>query len=117
MNACVEPRRFMPSPALPGAGLPADRAAQLAARQAFVKLKIRFAEAVSDLPGHHGYWLRAQVRATEEPSDLWMLRGPVYAALQAAGTAEHRQRRARLRLDLESMFPDTEPASAFSPLT
>lgn len=107
------PRHFMPTPALPGAGLPADRAAALAARQAFVRLKRAFAEAVSDLPGDHGHWLRHQVRATEEPAALWLLRGPVYAAL-AAGTAEHRQRRAALRHDLESMFPDSEPASAFS---
>lgn len=107
------PRHFMPTPALPGAGLPSDRAAALAARQAFVRLKHAFAAAVADLPAPHGPWLRHQVRATEDPGALWLLRGPVYAAL-AEGGAEHRGRRAALRHELDSMFPDGEPASTFS---
>ncbi|MDE1947757.1 MAG: hypothetical protein KGL43_17560 [Burkholderiales bacterium] len=108
------PRHFMPSPALPGAGLPSDRVARLAARRSFVTLKQRFIEAVSDLPGHSGAWLRQQVRGAEEPGDLWLLRAPVFEAL-AGDAQEYRTRRRQLRRGLESMFPDSELASAFTP--
>ena len=108
------PRHFMPSPALPGAGLPNDRMARLAARRAFVELKLNFQFAVADLPADEGDWLRRQVRGAEEPMDLWLLRAPVFAALSGSGL-ERRQRRALLRRSLESLFPDSEPASGFSP--
>jgi hypothetical protein len=108
------PRHFMPSPALPGAGLPNDRMALLAARRAFVELKLNFQLAVADLPADEGDWLRRQVRGAEEPMDLWLLRAPVFAALSGSGL-ERRQRRTLLRRSLESLFPDSEPPSAFSP--
>ena len=110
----LEPRRFMPAPALAGAGLPSDRAAQVAARRAFVALKVRFMAAVDQLPGSDGDFLRRQVRAAEEPACLWMLRGPVFEALAAGGNADWSQRRSALRRGLHSMFPDSEPPSAFS---
>ena len=106
------PRHFLPSPALPGVGLPHDRAARMAARRAFVLLKDSFQHAVSDLGGSSGDWLRHQVRAAEEPTDLWLLRAPVYAALAGNGL-EVRQRRAALRSGLQKLFPDSEPASSF----
>jgi hypothetical protein len=110
------PRHFGPSPVLPGAGLPSDRAAQVAARRAFVLLKASFAEAVAALPGRQGDWLRHQVRASEEPGALWLLRGPVFAAL-AGGATEHRQRRRLLQRGLEQLFPDSDrQRSDFSPL-
>jgi hypothetical protein len=102
----------MPSPALPGAGLPHDRLARLAARRAFVVLKLAFQHAVADVPGSEGSWLRHQVRSAEEPTDLWLLRAPVFAALAGAG-AEKRPRRHDLRRNLELLFPDSEPPSAF----
>ena len=106
------PRHFVASPALPGAGLPSDRGARIAARRAFVALKLAFQHAVSDLDDARAGWLRHQVRAAEEPTDLWLLRAPVFAAL--AGTShEYRQRRALLRRGLEQLFPDSEPPSAF----
>jgi hypothetical protein len=108
------PRHFMPSPALPGAGLPNDRMARVAARRAFVELKLNFQLAVGDLPAEEGDWLRRQVRGAEEPMDLWLLRAPVFAALSGSGL-ERRQRRQLLRRSLESLFPDSEPPSAFSP--
>jgi hypothetical protein len=108
------PRHFVASPGLPGAGLPSDRAARLAARRAFVILKHAFQNAVSDLADTHADWLRHQVRAAEEPTDLWLLRAPVFAAL-AGPSPDHRQRRQALRRGLEQLFPDSEPASAFSP--
>lgn len=105
----------MSSPALAGAGLPSDRAAQVAARRAFVALKVRFMAAVDDLPGRHGDWLRLQVRAAEDPACLWMLRGPVFEALAEAGSVPLQRHRSALRRGLESMFPDSEPPSVFSP--
>jgi hypothetical protein len=109
------PRHFVATPALPGAGLPHDRLAQLAARQAFVALKSCFSDAVSALPGARGDWLRQQVRAAEEPVDLWMLRAPVFAGL-AGDDAQRRARRHQLRRGLDSLFLDSGPPSCFSGL-
>jgi hypothetical protein len=96
----------------PGAGLPGDRGARLAARRAFVELKLTFMAALDDLPA--AGWLRAQVRGAEEPVDLWLLRAPVFAAL-AGVDPDYRQRRQRLRRSLDSVFPDLEPGSGFVP--
>ena len=106
------PRHFMPSPGLPGAGLPHDRMARLAARQAFVVLKATFMHAVDDLEGDEGDWLRHQVRAAEEPTDLWLLRAPVFAALAGVGSERQIRRRA-LRRGIGTLFPETGPASGF----
>jgi hypothetical protein len=106
------PRHFTPGAGLSGAGLPGDRQARMAARQAFVTLKQAFLQSLHDATGAE--WLRHQVRGAEEPVDLWLLRAPVFAAL--AGTdAEQRSRRRQLRRGLDSMFPDPDPASAFTP--
>jgi len=93
--------------------MPGDRGARIAARQAFVDLKQTFLQAMPGNPDVE--WLRALVRAAEEPVDLWLLRAPVFAAL-AGGTLEQRQRRQQLRRGLDSVFPDLEPPSAFTPL-
>jgi hypothetical protein len=105
------PRHFVHAPGLPGAGLPSDRMARIAARRSFVLLKSSFLDAVSDLVGDQADWLRRQLRAAEEPSDLLLLRGPVFAAL-AGGGIEYRMRRQALRRGLDSLFPDSEPALA-----
>ena len=94
-------------------GLPGDRNARIAARQAFVTLKMTFIQALDDLQGTG--WLRELVRGAEEPVDLWLLRAPVFAALNSA-EPEYRGRRQMLRRGLDSMFPDLEPASGFMPL-
>ena len=109
----VNPRHFSPGAGLPGAGMPGDRGARMAARQAFVDLKQTFLHAIGDAADVD--WLRALVRAAEEPVDLWLLRAPVFAAL-AGGTLAQQQRRQQLRRGLDSVFPDLEPPSAFSPL-
>lgn len=97
-----------------GAGMPGDRSARLAARQAFVSLKLTFLEALEERPDAE--WLRAQVRAAEEPVDLWLLRAPVFAALCGVDN-EARSRRQLLRRGLDSMFPDLDgPLSSFAPL-
>lgn len=95
-----------------GAGMPGDRQARLAARQAFVQLKLTFLSALDHLRDDH--WLRVQVIAAEEPVDLWLLRAPVFSML---ASADHRPRRQMLRRGLDSMFPDLDEAhSSFSPL-
>ena len=101
------PRHFSP-----GAGMPGDRGARLAARRAFVELKLTFMTALAGVPG--AGWLYAQVRGAEEPVDLWLLRAPVFAALSGADP-DYRQRRQRLRRGLDSVFPDLEPGSGFVP--
>ena len=106
------PRHFLPTAALPGAGLPGDRLAQLAARKAFVDLKPGFIDAANLLAGRDGEWLRQQVRRAEDPVDLWLRRGPMFAAL-AGPSPERRVARLRLRRGIDSLFPDTAPASGF----
>jgi hypothetical protein len=107
-NDHSSPRHFSP-----GAGLPGDRAARLAARRAFVDLKLTFLHTLEGAPDVD--WLRSLVRAAEEPVDLWLLRAPVLAAL--SGTqAEQRARRQQLRRGLDSVFPELNEPSAFMPL-
>jgi len=110
------PRQFVPSAGLPGAGLPHDRASRLAARRAFVELKLTFMDAVISLPSQAGDRLRSLVRTAEEPLDLWLLRAPLFAAL-AGPDPELRLQRQRLRRSLDALFPNTEVegTSAFTP--
>jgi hypothetical protein len=95
-----------------GAGMPGDRGARLAARQAFVSLKVTFLQVLEHL--HGAEWLRVQVLGAEEPVDLWLLRAPMFEALDGSD-AEHRGRRQALRRALDAVFPDREPASGFVP--
>jgi hypothetical protein len=105
------PRSFSPG-SLNTAGLPADRQAHIAARQAFVNLKQTYMHALQDVV--HADWLLAQVRAAEEPVDLWLLRAPVFAVLTGADP-ERRTRRQLLRRGLDSVFPDLDdPASGYA---
>ncbi len=92
-------------PILPGPGLPQDRHARIAARRSFVALKQRFMAAVGSLDGMRADWLRHQVRQVQEPADLWLLRGAVFAAL---GLRDETTRRTRDELQrvLDSVFPD-----------
>lgn len=110
----VEPRRFLHQHGLPGAGLPGDRLARLAARRVFVGLKQDFMAAVASLDDERGRWLREQVRRAEEPEDLLLLRGHVFASL-AGDDDRCCQRRRLLRRSLDSLFPDSAPRSGFAP--
>jgi hypothetical protein len=96
-------------------GMPGDREAQIASRRAFVELKQTFMQAVLDLQDQGADWLRAQVRGAEEPVDLWLLRAPLFAAM-AGPDPDMRRRRQMLRRSLDSVFHDTDPASAFTTL-
>lgn len=103
------PRQYVgPPPAVPvlaGPGLPQDRHARIAARRAFVGLKQQFMAATDLLDGLRADWLRHQVRQAQEPCDLWLLRGAVFAALERQGSTASRARR-ELDRSLDSVFPD-----------
>lgn len=109
----VAPRHFLSHAGLPGAGLPNDRLARLAARRVFVGLKNDFLLAVAHLDDERGRWLREQVRRAEEPEDLLLLRGHVFASLAGADDTRRQQRRL-LRRSLDSLFPDSAPRSGFA---
>lgn len=95
------------------AGLPGDRLAALAARRAFVSLKLTFTDAAAALDGTHAHWLREQVRAAEEPVDLWLLRAPLFSQL-AGNAPERRQLRQRLRRAIEAVFAEPQPSTMFA---
>ena len=86
-------------------GLPHDRAARIAARRAFVDMKLLFMRATAQLADGKGQWLRQQVRLANDPMDLWLLRGPVLVALRQ-GDSHSRQMRAELYRGLDTIFPE-----------
>jgi hypothetical protein len=105
------PRHFMPSAALPGAGLPGDRMARLAARKAFVELKLTFIEAVEAPLAGTRRRLAAPAGAPRRGAGR-----PVAAARPAVrrlsgSEPERRLARLRLRRSLDSLFPDTGAAT------
>lgn len=100
--------------AVRGAALPADRAARMAARRAFVELKLSFGAALADIGGANAEWLRRQVRSSEEPAALWLLRGAVFETLAELGSLERRRRHVALRRALETLFPDSDLPSGFA---
>ena len=85
--------------------LPESRSARIESRRAFVEMKQLFMRAVENLEHRKGAWLRAQVRAAEDPIDLWLLRGPLLAALRADDVAT-RTMRAALYRTLDRTFPE-----------
>ncbi len=114
LSGLINPPGQLAAEAPPAHGLPADREARVAARQSFVALKLAFLDALAALPGGHRVeWLRTQVRAAEDPSDLWLLRGPVFQLLDASDPALQPRRRA-LRRGLDTVFPALDLASGFA---
>jgi len=92
-------------PVFPAAvALPASRDGRMETRRAFVEMKQLFMHAVEDLAHRKGAWLRAQVRAAEDPVDLWLLRGPLLSALREDDLAT-RAMRAALYRSLDRTFP------------
>lgn len=85
--------------------LPSSRGDRMEARRAFVEMKQLFMRAVENLAHRKGAWLRAQVRAAEDPVDLWLLRGPLLSALREDDLAT-RTLRAALYRSLDRTFPD-----------
>jgi hypothetical protein len=98
-----------------GAGLPADRMAAIASRRSFVALKMTFLDATAALQGKDAQWLREQVRAAEEPVDLWLLRSSLFSGLAGSDPERRRQRQA-VRRALEAVFGEPQPTTAFATL-
>ena len=97
-------------------GLPATRSARIESRRAFVEMKQLFMRAVENLEHRKGAWLRAQVRAAEDPIDLWLLRGPLLATLREDDVAT-RTMRAALYRTLDRTFPEAFGSAEISTLT
>jgi hypothetical protein len=93
------------APLLFETGLPQDRHARIAARRAFVDIKQRFMDAAALVDSPRGNWLRYQVRQAQEMTDLWLLRGAVFSALQAEGRTTERAR-SELQDALDYSFPN-----------
>lgn len=96
------------------AGLPIERLARLAARRTFVALKCLFIEAAACATGARADWLRHQVRQSDDPVDLWLLRGLLLEALpqgDAGASLRHDVQRM-----LERVFPDNAGLNAWRPL-
>ena len=99
--------RFGPESVFPyHVDLPDARSARIESRRAFVEMKQLFMRAAENLAHRKGAWLRAQVRAAEDPVDLWLLRGPLLATLREDDVAT-RTMRAALYRTLDRTFPET----------
>ena len=92
-------------------GLPPDRQALFAARQAFRQLKQAYLQAIDAAAGPQVDRLRHQVHCAEEPADLWRLRSAVFDALPAHGA---NATRAALKRHFDMAFPLSDLPSVFS---
>ena len=90
-----------------------DDAVDVGTQVPFVDLKDRFVQASASLEGANGAWLRAQIRGAEQPEDLMLLRGHLFAALAGADECRRETRR-MLRRCIDSLFPDSAPSSGFA---
>ncbi|MFO1285910.1 MAG: hypothetical protein U1F25_17865 [Rubrivivax sp.] len=95
------------------AGMPGDRLAAIAARRAFVSLKLTFTDAAAALDGCAERIGCASRCAAEEPVDLWLLRAPLFSQL-AGNAPERRQLRQRLRRAIEAVFAEPQPSTMFA---
>jgi hypothetical protein len=89
------------------ANLTPERAARMAARQAFVDLKRAFMDAAALIPGESGDRLRQHIRHAHEPIELWHLRDLVVSLLP--GDHDERAAFARrcVRAQMQNVFVDT----------
>jgi hypothetical protein len=89
-----------------GFGLPDARLARVAARRAFVEMKICFMRAAAQVEGSKALELQRQVRLALEITDLWRLRGALFDALPQESHGDvHRE---EMRQHLESGFHDSD---------
>lgn len=93
--------------------LPDERIARIAARRAFVELKLCFMRAAADIDGPAGALLQQRVRRASEPVHLWRLRAVVLVSLR-----ERHERtplhRLELHRQLDSIFADSSFAASTS---
>lgn len=105
---------FAPMP-MQGTRIPDQRTLRIAARRAFVEMKLRFINAASDIEGPIGDLLRHKVRIADEPPHLWRLRSALLAELP---TWHHRTpyHRNALRYQPDTHFSDSGSDTCFAPL-
>ena len=96
-------------------GLPEERHARIAARRAFVEMKLCFMRAAADIEGAIGESLQFRVRQASEAVELWRLRSAILADLpeQHERTRTHRF---ELHRQLDSIYPETAVSSLYSHL-
>ncbi len=84
-------------------GMPGERLARVAARRAFVEMKLRFMQAAKDIPGPRGESLIKLVRQSTQAVELWRLREEMLEALDATAerTSLHQQ---EIRRQLGNVF-------------
>jgi hypothetical protein len=88
-------------------GMPQDRLARVAARQAFVDLKQDFTVAVAGIPGPRGEWLRQVIHRAEEPWALWRARAILFEEIRG-NDPDACTVRDSLQTGLDSLFAETE---------
>ncbi|HZE91377.1 MAG TPA: hypothetical protein VE029_06690 [Rhizobacter sp.] len=98
-----------------GFGLPEDRLARVAARRAFVEMKLCFIRAAAAIEGSLGAQLQRKVRLSTEVTDLWRLRTALFDALPR-DVARANQYREEMRQQLDSAFPEQGEDTGFAPL-
>ena len=84
-------------------GMPSERLARVAARRAFVEMKLRFMQAAKDVPGPRGERLAARVRSSTQAVELWRLRDELFDALDS-GIASHELHRQEIHQQLSQVF-------------
>jgi len=93
---------FPPPWSYASAGQPGERRGRIAARRAFVELKLCCTRAAAELGGPYGGQLQRQIRQACEPIELWLLRGALLTALPDERAEPHRR---AIELALDRVFP------------
>jgi hypothetical protein len=86
-----------------------ERLARVAARKAFVEMKLSFMRAAALVRGSAGPMLQRQVRLSTEVTELWRLREPLFD-----GLPRHDPHAAAYREDMQSHLDSAFPAGSGS---
>ena len=115
MNSDPLELTFSAAASLHAYGMQEERLARVAARRAFVEMKMTFMRAAADIPGSTGALLQRKVRLSTEVIELWRLRGALFAALPH-DQGPFDMHRHELMQQLENIFPEGGGNTAFVPL-
>ncbi|MFM8901673.1 MAG: hypothetical protein ACKOF9_17295 [Burkholderiales bacterium] len=85
-------------------GMPGERLARVAARRAFVEMKLRFMQAAKDVPGPRGERLAGKIRSSTQAVELWRLRDELFDALDC-GNQQNQLHQQEIRRQLSHVFP------------
>ena len=84
-------------------GMPSERMARVAARRAFVEMKLRFMQATKDISGPHGESLSSRVRRSTQVDELCQLRDELLDAMDLAAEQNNLHHQA-MRRELSQAF-------------